>query len=248
MSYNPFALNGKRILITGASSGIGKTTASEASKLGASLIITARNEERLSDTFQCLSSSDNLMLVSDLTDDNSIKNLISRLPKLDGVVISVGIADIVPVAFATRKKISRVFETNFFAPVELLRLLLKNKKLNDNSSIVVLSSVGGVSVTSFANGIYGASKAALTSWIKFVAQEVAQRGIRANCVCPGMTETPFIHSGTISEDQLEKDKEFYPLKRYGTPEEIAWSIIYLLSDASRWITGTNLFIDGGISI
>lgn len=246
--YNPFVLTDKTILVTGASSGIGKATAIEAAKLGAKVIVSGRNLKRLNETFNLLKGKGHLIIEADLTDENSITNLSAEIPDLNGLVLSVGVADSVPITFATKKKFKKVFDSNLFSPIELLRVLLKKKKIQTNGSIVALASVGGISVTSFANGIYGASKAALSSWIKFVAQELASKGIRANCVCPGMTETPFIHSGIITEDQLEKDKELYPLKRYGSPQEVAWSIIYLLSDASQWVTGSNLFIDGGISI
>lgn len=246
--YNPFNIKGKNILITGASSGIGKATASEASKGGASLIITGRKENNLKNTFLNLTGDNHTMICGDLNDETWSKEMITQIPNLDGLVVSVGITEIVPVLFSTPKKMKTVFETNFFSPVEFIRLLLKKKKFNKEASIVVLASVGGISVTSYANGVYGASKAALASWIKFLAQELIPKGIRANCVCPGMTETPFIHSGTITETELEEDKKRYILGRYASPEEIAWSIIYLLSDATKWVTGTNLIIDGGISI
>lgn len=247
-SYNPFSLFDKTILIVGASSGIGQETAIEASKMGASLILMGRNNQRLSETIKQLEGSNHSYFTLDITDSDAVENVIQEFPRLDGVVISSGITDIAPIKFSTKNRFQKVFETNFFAPVDFIRILLKKKKINDCGSIVILSSIGGISKTSLANGMYGASKAALTSWTKFLAQEVAQKQIRANCVCPGMTETPLIKSGLISQEQLDVDKHFYPLKRYGNPKEIGWAVIYLLSDASKWVTGTNLFIDGGISI
>lgn len=248
MSYNPFALNGKRILITGASSGIGRATAIEASKLGASIIITGRNESRLKETLEEIESVDKSAIITDFDYIDQITKLVDEIPPINGLVISFGIQDGTPISFVNEKKLTKVFKTNFFAPAELIKLLLKAKKLSKDSSIVAVASIGGISKISYANGIYGASKAALASWMKFVALELAQKGIRANCVCPGMTNTPFIQSGVVTQEQLIKDQQLYPLHRYGEPIEIAWSIIYLLSDASNWVTGTNLFIDGGLSI
>ena len=153
-----------------------------------------------------------------------------------------------PFAFNTRDKYDEVFDVNFFAPVELLRLLLKKKKLKKESSVVFVSSVGGVYGYSLGNSIYGATKAAINSTMKFCAKELAPKKIRVNCVNPGMVNTPLIKNGTISDEQHEADMQRYPLKRYGEPEDIAYGIIYLLSNASSWVTGQSLIIDGGITI
>lgn len=133
-------------------------------------------------------------------------------------------------------------------PIELLRLLVKKKKLADKSSVVFVSSIAGSGSFNIGNSIYGSSKAALNSMMKFCAVELAKKQIRVNCICPGMIDTPLIHNGSLSEEQLQKDMETYPLKRYGTPNDIANGAIYLLSDASSWITGHTLVIDGGKTI
>ena len=137
---------------------------------------------------------------------------------------------------------------NFFAPVELLRLLVKKKKMEKDSSVVMVSSIGGNGSYSLGNGVYGASKAALSSTMRFCARELAAKKIRVNTVNPGMVNTKLITGGAISEEQHQLDMQKYPLKRYGEPEEIAWAIIYLLSDASAWVTGHSLVIDGGVTI
>lgn len=245
--YNPFTLKGKNILITGASSGIGRQTAIECSKEGARLIITGRNESRLSDTFNSLESNEkgHKMVIADLLKEEDIERLVKETGKIDGAVLCSGKGLTLPVQFATREKMDNIFNTNFFSPVELLRLLYKKKNLQKESSVVIIDSVGGVKYFMPGNAIYGASKAALNSIMRFCAIEFAPKKIRVNCVCPGMVETPLIHRGTITEEQLEKDKQRYPLKRYGRPEEIAYACIYLLSDASSWVTGQDLYIDGG---
>lgn len=249
MEYNPFTLKGKTILITGASSGIGRATAIECSKMGANLIITGRNEERLEETYKLLEGENHISIIADLTTEDGLSNLLDAVPQLDGVVLCAGIVEMSPIQFVTSKKIRKIFDTNFFSTVELTRLLVKKKKVANSSSIVCIASIGGVKSINIASSMYGSSKAALDTWMRYAALELAAKGIRVNCVCPGMTQTPFIASdGPLSQEDLDKDKSNYPLQRYGTPEEIAWSTIYLLSDASKWITGTNLIIDGGISI
>lgn len=244
--YNPFSLEGKTILVTGASSGIGKSTAIECSKLGATLIITARNEQRLTETFNQLEGSNHSMILADMTKEDDLKSLVKSLPRLDGVVLSAGVGITLPLKFASRKKIDFVFETNFYQTVELMRLIHKNKLLNSGASAVFVDSISAF-CPELGNGIYGASKAALLAWMKYLAHEIAP-AVRVNCVCPGMTDTPLIHRGTITEEQHAEDAKKYPMKRYGKPEEIAYGIIYLLSDASSWVTGIALTIDGGRTI
>lgn len=247
-TYNPFSLQGKSILITGASSGIGQETAIQCSKLGARLIITARNEERLKDTLSQLDGEGHQMMIAELTNQADIDELVSTVEYLNGVVLCAGKGTTSPFPFSTREKYDDIFNINFFAPVELLRLLVKKKKLQKESSVVFVSSIGGVESFQFGNGVYGASKAALNSTMKFCAKELATKKIRVNSVNPGMVNTNLIQGGTISEEQYQLDVEKYPLKRYGEPIDIAHGIVYLLSDASSWVTGHSLVIDGGYTI
>lgn len=247
-SYNPFSLLGKRIMITGASSGIGKSTAIECSKMGAELVITARNEERLANTYQILDGGNHIQIICDLTNSVDVGSLVEKIPELNGIVICAGINETLPLQFANRKKIESIFETNFYANTELLRLLLKKKKLMKESSIVSIASIGGIFSIDYGNGIYGASKAALVSWMKTLAKELAPKRIRVNSICPGMVETPLGTPSAFTEDQLKEDEKRYPLGRYGNPEEIAYACVYFLSDASKWVTGTTFIIDGGVTI
>lgn len=250
MRDNPFSLIGKTILVTGASSGIGKRTAIECARLGADVILSARNLERLEETRLQIAEfgKDAVVIPAELTEPQDVECLISSVPDLDGVVLCSGKGLTLPVQFASKEKFDEMFSINFFSPVELLRLLYKKKKIKKEGSVVVIASLGGTKVFSGGNSIYGASKAALDSFMKFCAKEFAARKIRVNTICPAMVETPLIHRGTVSDEQLQEDMKRYPLKRYGQPEDIAYGAIYLLSDASCWVTGHSLIIDGGLSL
>lgn len=248
MSYNPYSLEGKTILITGASSGIGQATAIECSKLGAKVVIIGRNEERLQYTMSQLDGEGHKYIVCDLSDSEELNRIISEMPSLDGLVNNAGIGNMSPISFIKEKDLETVFRTNTFAPILLLKLLSKKKLLAKNSSVVFTSSVAGLGAASTGNGIYSASKGALSAFIKVAALEFATKNIRVNAVCPGMTRTPLIENESVQEEELIKDMERYPLKRYAEPKEIAWGIIYLLSDASSFVTGDNLVIDGGLNV
>lgn len=250
MEYNPFKLEGKTILVTGASSGIGQTTAIECSKLGAKVVITGRNEERLLKTLSSLKGEGHMMIVADLDEDDSIDSLASDVPQLDGISCNAGISvGTKPVTFYKRRDLEQIFQTNTLSVALLIKTLMKKKKLNKPSSLVLTSSIEGNFVTSIGNGMYGMTKAALSSYARSLALEMAPKGIRCNTVTPGMVKTPLIApTGELTPEQLEIDEARYPLRRYGQPQEIAWAIIYLLSDASCWVTGSTLKIDGGISL
>lgn len=245
---NPFSLQDKTILVTGASSGIGKCTAIECSKMGANVILTARNVERLTETQSMMEGENHKIVVCDQTIEEQIEGLVKEIVKIDGLFLCSGIGKTLPFQFCSKDKFNEVYDVNFFAPIELLRLLVKKKKLADKASVVFVSSVAGSGSFNIGNSVYGSSKAALNSMMKFCAVELAKKQIRVNCICPGMIDTPLIHNGSISEEQLQKDMDTYPLKRYGTPNDIANGAIFLLSDASSWITGHTLVIDGGKTI
>lgn len=247
-NYNPFSLSGKTILVTGASSGIGQETAIQCSKMGAKTIIVGRNEARLQNTYSHLEGDGHRKVVVELSEQEELESLVGQLPVLDGIVLCAGIGITKPFQFSTREDYDKVFNVNYFATVELLRLLVKKKMLLKGSSVVFVSSIGGVRSFNPGNGVYGASKAAINSTMKFCALELAPKKIRVNSVNPGMVNTKLINPNTISEEQLKANMERYPLKRYGEPYDVAYGIIYLLSDASNWITGHSLVIDGGLTI
>ena len=159
MSYNPYSLEGKTILVTGASSGIGQKTAVECSKLGAKVIIVGRNEQRLQDTYSQLEGSGHSQFITELTNPEEVDLMLANLPTLNGLVLCAGIGGTTrPLLFCTKDKFSNVFEVNVFSTVELLRLLVKKKKMSKDSSVVIVSSIGGVRVYNPGNGVYGASK------------------------------------------------------------------------------------------
>lgn len=245
---NPFSLEGKTILITGASSGIGRAAAIECSKMGAKLIISARNPERLQETLSQLEGEGHQMLLCDLSDSNAINEMVDLLPEINALVNNAGYTKLLPINFINRDDFKSILDVNTVAPIMLLQRLLKKKKLAKNSSVVFTSSMAGLGSSSVANGMYTASKGALSAFIRCAALELAPRGIRVNAVCPAMVNTSIMDSGSVSEEQLKEDMKKYPLGRYGEPNDVAYAMIYLLSDASSWVTGTNMVIDGGITL
>lgn len=248
MSYNPFSLEGKTILVTGASSGIGRATAIECSKLGAKVIIVGRNEMRLQETITSMSGNGHSYMACDMSNSDNLSKIVEMAPQLDGLVNNAGIGNMSPITFIKEEIMNDVFKINTFAPILLLKMLAKKKKLNKKSSVVFTGSIAGLGAASTGNGIYTASKGAISAFIKVAALEFAAKSIRVNSVCPGMTRTPLIENESVQQEELQTDMERYPLKRYAEPEEIAWGIIYLLSDASSFVTGDNLVIDGGLNV
>lgn len=248
MSYNPFSLEGKTILVTGASSGIGKAAAIECSKMGATVIVTARNEARLSQTFSELEGDGHQMFLCDLASESDIDKMVAELPEIQGLINNAGYTKILPVQFINAEDLKGILDVNTIAPMLLLQKLLKKKKLKKGASVVFTSSMAGLGSSTVGNSMYTASKGAISAFIRCVALELAPKNIRVNAVCPAMVDTGILDSGTVSKEQLEEDIKNYPLGRYGRPNDIAWAMIYLLSDASGWITGDNLVIDGGVTL
>ena len=236
-------------MVTGASSGIGRTTAIECSKMGANVIITARNEERLKATLENLCTEfgqTHQMILADLSSQEGVNALVDELPHLDGVSLNAGIVKTLPVKFINKDDLTEVLNVNMMGPILLTQRLLKKKKITKGSSVVFTSSIGGVMISTVGNTMYGVSKGGLNAFMKGMALEMASIGIRSNSVNPGFVATNILSAGTISEEDLKKNVAAYPLGRFGKPEDIAYAIIYLLSDASSWVTGHTLVIDGGV--
>lgn len=246
-TYNPYSLQGKVVLVTGASSGIGRATAIECSKLGAQVIITARNEARLQDTFSQLAGTGHQMILCDLANEESVDQLAQAVPHLDGLVNNAGYQEYLPVPFIKKEKLEAIMSVNTIAPITLLQKLLRTKKITKGGSIVFTSSLAGLGINAPGNSMYAATKGAISAFVTGAAIDLSPKKIRVNAVCPGMVNTAIMDYGTIGEEELKADAANYPLGRYGEPEDIAFAIIYLLSDASAWVTGTNLVIDGGVS-
>ena len=248
IAYNPFSLEGKTILVTGASSGIGKATALECAKMGAHLVITGRDKERLNDVYNYLEGAGHLQIIADLSKEEDIQRLVKEVPVLDGCVNNAGYNVMSPIPFIKKDVLDGILDVNLIAPIELTHYLVKNKKMAKDSSIVYTSSISARGRNSVGNSLYSASKGGLSSFMKNAALELAAKRIRCNAVLPGMVETPLKEGkSNITEEQWELNRQLYPLKRFGKPEEIAFGIIYLLSDASAWVTGTELVIDGGMT-
>lgn len=243
-TFNPFTLEGKTILVTGASSGIGRGIAIACSKMGASVIVNGRNEQRLSVTMSEMEGDDNLSLAADLSDNVALAEMVAKLPKLDGIVHCAGIGQRVLCKQLQESDLDNMMNVNFKAPVMLQTEILKQKKINKSASVVFIASIACDSPT-IGNAMYSASKGAIISYANCLALELAPRLIRVNCILPAMIWTDLIFKGGITEEELKEDEKKYPLKRYGKPEDIANLAIYLLSDASSWMSGSSIRITGG---
>jgi len=248
--YNPYSLRGKKILITGASSGIGRGIAIECSRIGASVIITGRNKERLQETLCMMDhQQEHSMVIADLSSVEGVFTLADAVDNtIDGLVLCAGFTIVKPFKYVSDKDLDDIMNVNYKAPVLLAQRLLKKKKISKGASIVFISSVSGVFISAPAGALYSGSKGAVNGIAKAMAIDLSSRGVRVNCVNPGMVDTNIFAKGDITKEQLEEDVKNYPLGRYGKPEDIAYAVIYLLSDASKWVTGTNLKIDGGLTL
>lgn len=245
---NPFSLEDKTILVTGSSSGIGRGIAIECSKMGAKIVLNGRNEDRLKETLLSMEGEGHQIIVADISRQEEIDKLVADVPVLDGCVLCAGIPQVCPVKHFKRQDIEAIFSVNTFAPIMITSSLIKKKKLHKGSSVVLIESISGVFVGTKGDVSYNASKAALNGFLKGSALELAGQGIRINAVNPGLVPTNILNlTNEMFAESHHTDimMESYPLKRYGTPEDIAYGCIYLLSDASTWVTGTNLVIDGG---
>ena len=245
--YNPYSLQGKTILVTGASSGIGQSVAIECSKMGATVVITGRNKDRLQETYDMLEGSGHIQIPADLSSYPEIQKLVDECPKVDGVSHNAGIAKIIPVKRISQENLEEIVGTNAFGPILLTQLLVRNKKINNKGSIVFTSSLSGVYCVHYGESMYAASKGALSGFAKGAALELAAQGIRVNCVNPSIIQTNiFKNEGEIiSDEQMQEKIQNYPLKRLGVTTDVSWAHVFFLSDASSWITGINLPIDGG---
>lgn len=239
-------LEGKHILVTGASSGMGRVFCQMIAKEGARVSLLARNEERLQQTILSLNGEHHKYYVCDLTNYESLIGVVENIDALDGVVFCAGVNEYTPVKFIKQEKIDYIFKTNFDATVLLTQLLLKKKRINKKASLVYISSLSsqlGVAGTL----LYASSKAAVNSAMRVIASEVAPMGVRANSICPGIVRTEMLNGTNIDEDAFLKQEADYPLG-LGTPEDVGNAVIFHLSDASRWLTGNIMTLDGGFSL
>lgn len=241
-----FGLTGKTILVTGASSGLGKQCAITASEQGASVIITGRHEERLQDTLGKLSGTGHKMFIADLTVQNDISTLVDQLPELNGVVYSTGISDLAPARFIKSEDISRTFNISYNASVLLTSQLLAKKKLVKNSCSLVFISTISTKYPFVGGTMYISAKAALESYARVLALELAPKGIRSNSLSPAFVKTPMLDDTAEKySDEAVRKIEAQQLLGLGEPEDVANVVAFFLSDAARWITASNLILGGG---
>lgn len=248
--YNQFFLQGKTILITGGAGGIGSATAETCIDLGARVVLTDIREDALKAILASLPESQsgepNLCFTADLTDADQLAGLVDFCPALDGLVCNAGVMKLTPTQFITEEELTRIQKINLNAPILLTRSLLKKKKIKKGGSIVFTASAAGVYRVSIGNGIYATTKCGIDAFMRTVALEFGPKGIRCNSVNPGMVETALI--GSFTEEEKEREMKNYPLRRFAQPKDIAYGIAYLLSDASSFVTGTALKIDGGMTL
>lgn len=242
---NPYQLTGKTILITGASSGIGKVTAIEASRMGALCILTGRDGNRLAETLSALEGKGHQSFSADLLQSRDRESLAKDIPSLDGLINCAGVVQPFPIRFLDEAKMSETMDINYKAPVLFMSALLKAKKINRQASLVFLSSISGQHPHK-GGAMYGSSKAGIETFAKTLALELQSQQVRCNCLSPAMVHTPmYDHAETsMSKEEMDKHVARYPLG-VGKPEDVAYAAIYLLSDAARWVNGINLTLDGG---
>jgi len=242
--FNPFSLSGKTILVTGASSGIGQAIAVSVSKMGANVVINGRNLAKLENTLSLMADGGNSILVADITKGEDIAGLSDAVPQLDGIVHCAGVGHRMPAKMLTENDIDTVMRANFNGAVLLQAALLQKKKVKKDSSVVFIASKAA-DYPSPGNAVYSASKGALIAYAKCLALELAPRGIRVNCICPAMVWTDLIMQNEVTIEQLKASEQNYPLKRYGKPEDVAYLAVYLLSNASSWMTNSCIDLTGG---
>lgn len=241
-------LSKKTILVTGASSGIGKQAAIKISQQGGTLIITGRDEKRLTETYNSLEGENHRLFVANLDNEEEIISLVYNLPPINGLVHCAGIVGPMPAKFIRKENIDKLMRINFEVPVLLTGRVLLKKKLLADSSVVFMSTVA-TQMPYFGGALYNSAKSAIESYSKTLALELVKQGIRSNCLLPGLVNTPLI-SNPVSEGQMKIVDESLGryLKKYpmgiGEPEDVANAIVFFLSDESRWISGTNLVMGG----
>jgi NAD(P)-dependent dehydrogenase (short-subunit alcohol dehydrogenase family) len=238
----------KNILITGSTSGIGKQIAIACITNEANVIFCGRSEEKLAKLNKEYGDK-HRYIKADLALEQDIHSLSEIDVQLDGVVHCAGIMKTLPAKYVNRKALHEIMNTNFYAPTLLTSSLLKKKKINIGSSIVFISSIGGNFIASKGNAMYSASKGAMNAYAKVLALELSGQSIRVNTINPGMIKTEMWspETSSISQEQILEDQKKYPLG-YGDPTDVAEATVFLLSSKSKWITGSNMILDGGFTI
>lgn len=244
---NSFDLTGRNILVTGASSGIGRQCCVVIAACGARVTATGRDQERLRKTLGLLEGGGHASIQADLTSAVQCGELVAKAPQLDGIVHCAGVHKYVPLRFVTEKFLREMMAVNYEAPLMLTQSLLKQKFIKPGASIVFTASLAAL-VAVKGNAVYSSSKAALIAAARVMALELAGQRIRVNCIAPGMVRTPMAEqmATTVSAEQMAEHEKQYPLG-FGSPEDVANVVVFLLSTGSQWITGQTLVVDGGFS-
>ena len=253
MMNNPFTLEGKNILITGASSGIGRQCAISCSQMGAKVILIARNEERLKETLVMMEGEGHYVVVLDLTDyvnvEKKIKDIVSKMGRIDGILHCAGISTTLPLKLVNVELLEKFFHSNVVSAYNLTKEACKISNFSQKGgSIIFFSSIMGV-VGENGKSLYSMTKGALLSTARSLACELASKNIRVNSISPGVVITPINKDlPHISDPEKRMEIEKKHLLGLGETVDVANTCVFLLSNASRWITGQNIIIDGGYTI
>lgn len=248
--YNPYTLEGKTILVTGASTGIGRQVAIDCAKFGAKLVLSDLEEEKLKVLLEELDGDGHQVFACDLTIEEEIATLVENCPVLDGFSNNAGASKSIFMKFVSQKALNEAAAINTFGPALLLQKLVRKKKLSKKSSVVFTTSVSGVYTVHYGDSVNAMSIGAINAFAKAAALDLGAQGIRVNCVNPSVIVTENTFAGALlTEDEIKEKQAYFPLyKRYGNPDDVSAPIIFLLSDASSWITGAKLPIDGGYTL
>lgn len=246
MSANPFGLGGRDILVTGASSGIGRQIALSCAEMGARMVVSGRDPARLNETLRALPGEGHQALAAELTDPQQLQRLADQMKGLSGVVHCAGISRLAPIRMTNAQQLSEVWKINYEAPILLTQRLLAKNAIAAEGSILFISSIAAF-IGVAGVGVYSGSKAALIATMRCLAMEVVRRSIRVNCLAPALVQTPLLEATEKMVTDIEVTRSAYPLG-FGKPEDVANAAVFFLSNASRWITGTTLVMDGGLTI
>lgn len=244
-------LNNKVIVISGASSGIGKATAIICSELGAKIALVSRSEEKLLQVREELLPNEHHVFSCDLSETSSVKDLVANIYNamgvIDGLVYASGEEYTCPLKILDNDKLKEIYNLNVFSAIAMAKEITKRKYVGDNASLIFIASIVGILGEAGKIG-YSSSKGALVAACKSMAMELAKRGIRVNSVLPALVKTPMSQKvlDTLDDASVSHIRDKHPLG-FGEPEDVANSIAFLLSDKSSWITGTEFIIDGGFS-
>lgn len=250
---NPFSLDGKTILVTGASSGIGRQCSIDISNSGANVILLGRNQEELDNTVnlcnrdvKCTTFSFDLGNLSEI--GSLVKDIVSKCGPIDGFLHAAGIQKTIPYGSCKMDNYHSLYDVNFLSAMEIIKNISKKSNKGENPKYVLISSITGV-VGRPGVVAYSASKGAMIAAVRTLSIELASKGININCISPGTILTPLMQNmlESLTEEQQQKRKEGF-LLGLGQPSDISYSAIFLLSDAARWITGQNLIVDGGYTV